>query len=337
MAAWLAAFSHRRRRNPGSARPNPRPVPAPSSTSWTLSIATTRGVPRVRRPARAVLPAFRFASYWARRPRRAVAGLLQVGDMGYFPDPSPDGQGDAPAREGRPARTRHVRHRRRRTDLADRVFDDDPHCPPGLWFTAGNHEDFDELERLAAQASGRQPDFAVDAYCRVRGIKDGGGAAVRLRAAGRRGLGRGRRRAERPAEPAAARVHLARRRSTGCSRRRRSTCCSSHDAPADAKRVGLRQRAAADADRAGATGVRVLRALPRRRGADRAGLRPDGGVSPGRASSWRPATATPRAAASACWSGRTATAAFEYRSRRLAEDVHPPQLEVAVGGRSCRP
>jgi hypothetical protein len=59
-----------------------------------------------------------------------------------------------------------------RTDIADRVFDDDPFCPPGLWFTAGNHEDFDELERFA-RASGKQADFAVDAYCRVHGIKDG--------------------------------------------------------------------------------------------------------------------------------------------------------------------
>jgi hypothetical protein len=60
-----------------------------------------------------------------------------------------------------------------RTDIADRVFDDDPFCPPGLWFTAGNHEDFDELERFARAAGRDQHDFAVDAYCRVRGIKDG--------------------------------------------------------------------------------------------------------------------------------------------------------------------
>lgn len=59
-----------------------------------------------------------------------------------------------------------------RTDLADRVFDD-PHGTFELWFTTGNHEDFGELERLARAAGRDQSDFAVDAYCRVRGIKDG--------------------------------------------------------------------------------------------------------------------------------------------------------------------
>ena len=119
-----------------------------------------------------ILPAFRFASHWAKRTGRAVTGLLQVGDMGYFPDLSRMDK----------ATLRHAKDDplelgaldvATRTESADRVFDDDPFCPPGIWFTAGNHEDFDELE-LFAQASGRdQHDFAVDAYCRVRGIKDG--------------------------------------------------------------------------------------------------------------------------------------------------------------------
>jgi hypothetical protein len=118
-----------------------------------------------------VLPAFRFASYWARRAKRPVAGLLQVGDLGYFPN--------------RAAMDRAtVRHAKddplelgtldivSTNPLARAAFEDDPHAPPGLWFTAGNHEDFKELERLAL-SSGKQPDFAVDAYCKVRGIKDG--------------------------------------------------------------------------------------------------------------------------------------------------------------------
>ncbi len=41
-----------------------------------------------------------------------------------------------------------------------------------MWFTSGNHEDFEALSGLSG-TSGRQPDFVVDAYCRVRCIKDG--------------------------------------------------------------------------------------------------------------------------------------------------------------------
>lgn len=118
-----------------------------------------------------VLPAFRFGSYWSRRTRRPLTGLLQVGDLGYFPDPS---------RMDR-ATVKHAKddHLELGTldivsvnPLADKIFDEDADCPPGLWFTAGNHEDFDTLERLA-RGTGREPDFVVDAYCRVRGIKDG--------------------------------------------------------------------------------------------------------------------------------------------------------------------
>jgi hypothetical protein len=118
-----------------------------------------------------ILPAFRFASYWSRRHQRTLAGLLQVGDLGYFPDISRIDK----------ATLRHAKDDPlelgtfevvTRTEIADRVFDDDPTCPPGLWFTAGNHEDFQELERLA-RASGDQTDFAVDAYCRVWCVKDG--------------------------------------------------------------------------------------------------------------------------------------------------------------------
>ncbi|QJW96743.1 metallophosphoesterase family protein [Frigoriglobus tundricola] len=118
-----------------------------------------------------ILPAFRFAAYWTKRTGREVAALLQVGDLGYFPDVSRMDKATLRHAKGDPLELGAL-DVATRTSAADRVFDDDPHCPPGLWFTAGNHEDFDELERYA-QASGRQSDFAVDAYCRVRGIKDG--------------------------------------------------------------------------------------------------------------------------------------------------------------------
>jgi hypothetical protein len=35
-----------------------------------------------------VLPAFRLATLWARDHGKQLDGLLQVGDLGYFPDPS---------------------------------------------------------------------------------------------------------------------------------------------------------------------------------------------------------------------------------------------------------
>ena len=40
-----------------------------------------------------VLPAFRLASAWGREHGTAVTGLLQVGDLGFFPDPSPGSTG----------------------------------------------------------------------------------------------------------------------------------------------------------------------------------------------------------------------------------------------------
>ena len=122
-----------------------------------------------------ILPAFRLAACWSREFRQPLAGILQVGDLGYFPNPSRLDN----------ATIRHAKDDPQElgsldivttNELADSIFDD-PNSPPGLWFTAGNHEDFEELERLA-QASGKQPDFVVDAYCKVRGIKDGAVATV---------------------------------------------------------------------------------------------------------------------------------------------------------------
>ncbi|MBM3978919.1 MAG: hypothetical protein FJ304_01285 [Planctomycetes bacterium] len=118
-----------------------------------------------------ILPAFRFGAYWAARTGRALAGLLQVGDMGYYTDLSHCDK----------ATLRHAKDDPLelgaldvvvRTDIADRVFDA-ADSTFDLWFTAGNHEDFDELERFARASGDHQRDFAVDAYCRVRGIKDG--------------------------------------------------------------------------------------------------------------------------------------------------------------------
>ncbi|OWK34497.1 metallophosphoesterase [Fimbriiglobus ruber] len=117
-----------------------------------------------------VLPAVRLASVWARDHNQPVDGILQVGDLGYFPDPTRLDKATIRHAKDDPLEL-GVQDIVSYTKIADDVFAD-AHVAPGLWFTAGNHEDFDELERRAG-ASGRGPDFVVDAYCRVRGIKDG--------------------------------------------------------------------------------------------------------------------------------------------------------------------
>jgi hypothetical protein len=119
-----------------------------------------------------VLPAFRLATAWGRDHGVAVTGLLQVGDLGFYPDPS------------RLDRATQKHAARDPLELgvslivqpspeADAVFDG-PEPPPGaLWFTAGNHEDHEELQQLERAAGPRADSFPVDAYVRVRCIRDG--------------------------------------------------------------------------------------------------------------------------------------------------------------------
>jgi hypothetical protein len=118
-----------------------------------------------------ILPAVKLAAVWSREHDKPVEGILQVGDLGYFPDLSRLDK----------ATIRHAKDDPTElgaqdiieiNELADEIFND-PHCPGGLWFTAGNHEDFEALESLAS-SSGGEPDFAVDVYGKIRCIKDGG-------------------------------------------------------------------------------------------------------------------------------------------------------------------
>ena len=118
-----------------------------------------------------VLPAFRLAQAWSREHGIPLAGLLQVGDL----DDSP-----GPGRPGKP------RNRQRSKDTpeegvqfltrpgaeADAVFADEQ-CPEALWFTAGNHEDYEWLKRLE-RGVGREADcFAVDCRGKLRCVRDG--------------------------------------------------------------------------------------------------------------------------------------------------------------------
>ncbi|MCI0703716.1 MAG: hypothetical protein L0241_21870 [Planctomycetia bacterium] len=181
-----------------------------------------------------ILPAFRFASYWTASTGRAVSGLLQVGDMGYFPDISRLDKATLRQAKDDPLElgTLDVVSR---TEIADRVFDDDPNGKPDLWFTAGNHEDFEELERLA-KYSGDQPDFVVDAYCRVRGIKDGEVKPFDcgLKAAAIWGVDRGEPNARQNLPPRGYISERAIDRLTG----KAFDVLLMHDAPKDAKREG---------------------------------------------------------------------------------------------------
>src|SRR5262249_48893789 len=114
---------------------------------------------------------FRLAQAWSREHGVALAGLLQVGDLGTFPDPS---------RFDR-ATKRHARRDAleagmqlvaRPSEEADAVFAEEPY-PPDLWVTAGNHEDYDWLKRLERRAGREANSFSVDAYGKLHCIRDG--------------------------------------------------------------------------------------------------------------------------------------------------------------------
>lgn len=118
-----------------------------------------------------ILPAFQLAMRYARSRSLRIDGLLQVGDLGYFPD------------AGRLDRAT-MRHAARDplelgaalvaspSEEADQILRAEE--GPDLWFTAGNHEDFEELAEMASRPTAMENEFPVDAYQRVRCIQDGG-------------------------------------------------------------------------------------------------------------------------------------------------------------------
>jgi hypothetical protein len=118
-----------------------------------------------------VLPAFRLAAVWAREHATALDGILQVGDLGYFPDATRLDKATKRIAEKDPLEL-GVQLVAAPSKEADAVFDD-PDAPPCLWFTAGNHEDYDALAEWEHGVGPRADAFVVDAYCRVRCIRDG--------------------------------------------------------------------------------------------------------------------------------------------------------------------
>jgi hypothetical protein len=117
-----------------------------------------------------VLPAFRLAAYWSRTFDTPLAGILQVGDLGFFPDLTRLDQATIRHAKDDPLEL-GVQDVIQPTELANRVFSE-PTCPPGLWFTAGNHEDFNALARLSASHA-RFHTFPVDHYCMVNAVQNG--------------------------------------------------------------------------------------------------------------------------------------------------------------------
>jgi hypothetical protein len=123
-----------------------------------------------------VLPAFRLAAAWQRGHGERLAGLLQVGDLGYFPDPTRLDEATRRHAEKDPSEL-GVLLITAPSRQAEAVFAD-PDAPPALWFTAGNHEDYDALERTARGRGATADDFPVDAYGRVRCLRNGGVATL---------------------------------------------------------------------------------------------------------------------------------------------------------------
>jgi hypothetical protein len=118
-----------------------------------------------------VLPAFKLAQAWSREHGVALAGLLQVGDLGDYPNSS---QFDKAAhRHTRKHSLQHgVQLVVQPSEEADAVFADEL-CPGALWFTAGNHEDYERLKTLEKSAGREADSFVVDAYGKLRCIRDG--------------------------------------------------------------------------------------------------------------------------------------------------------------------
>jgi hypothetical protein len=117
-----------------------------------------------------VLPAFRLALAWGRDHGTAVAGLLQVGDLGYFPDPARLDKATKRHADKDPMEL-GVQLVTQPSRQADAVFAAD-NVPEALWFTLGNHEDYEALELLEHGAGPRAATFVADAYCKLLCIRD---------------------------------------------------------------------------------------------------------------------------------------------------------------------
>ncbi len=97
---------------------------------------------------------------------------MQVGDLGYFPDPARLDKATLRHAAADPMEL-GVRLLTGPSREADAVFHGAEEPPEALWFTAGNHEDFDTLAERGREADPRDASFVVDSYQRVRCLRDG--------------------------------------------------------------------------------------------------------------------------------------------------------------------
>ncbi len=118
-----------------------------------------------------ILPAFRLALAWEREHGEPLAALLQAGDLGYFPDATRLDKATKRHAERDPLEL-GAQLIAAPSEEADAVFSG-PESPPSLWFTAGNHEDYDALDAADRGPGSTADDFPVDVYGRVRCVKDG--------------------------------------------------------------------------------------------------------------------------------------------------------------------
>src|SRR5262249_13045901 len=109
-----------------------------------------------------VLPAFRLALAWQREHCEPLDGLLQVGDLGYFPDVSRLDKATKRHAERDPMEL-GVQLVAAPSRQADALFAE-PDLPAALWFTVGNHEDFEALNDMTHAAGSGPDDFPVDYY-----------------------------------------------------------------------------------------------------------------------------------------------------------------------------
>src|SRR3954452_23284936 len=83
-----------------------------------------------------ILPAFRLALAWQREHGERLAGLLQAGDLGYFPDASRLDKATKRHAEKDPLELGALQIAAP-SPMADVVFAESD-LPEALWFTAGN-------------------------------------------------------------------------------------------------------------------------------------------------------------------------------------------------------
>jgi hypothetical protein len=96
---------------------------------------------------------------------------LQVGDLGEFPARRHFDE-DRSRRAQKESLEGGMRFVAQPSEEADAVFADEA-CPEALWFTAGNHEDYDLLKELERGAGRAANSFGIDAYDKLRCVRDG--------------------------------------------------------------------------------------------------------------------------------------------------------------------